>query len=84
MSKSTKEQFYQFIDQIMDEVNIPPTLKHAPVSATGKISNEYENLLEYEENMELRVVLSIVCSLTKEGKLQELYWLLKNKYIENL
>ena len=83
MEKSTKDQFYDFIDKIMSEVNVPPPVKKAFVSPDGKISEDYEKLLEYDDNMHLRVVLSIVSSVAKEGKLQELYWLLKNKYIDN-
>ena len=81
MEKSTKDQFYNFIDHVMNEVNVPPLVKKAIVSSDGKISTDYEKLLEYDENMQLRVILSIISSLTKEGKLQELYWYLKNKYI---
>ena len=83
MEKSTKDQFYIFIDHIMNEVNVPPLVKKTIVSPDGKISNDYEKLLEYDENMQLRVILSIISSLAKEGKLQELYWYLKNKYIDN-
>ncbi len=85
MEKSTKEQFYEFIENILDEVNIPPPSgKQTIVTPQGNLKDKFEVLHEYDENMQLRIVLTIVSCLTKEGKLQDLYWLLRNKYLENL
>ena len=86
MKKSTKEEFYKLLENIMDEVDIPPPPngEQAVVTPEGKIKELGEILNEYEENMQLRIVLTIVRCLTEEGKLQELYWLLRNKYLDNL
>jgi len=85
MEKSTKEQFFEFVENILDEVNIPPLSGEQPiVTADGNIKEIFEVLHEYDENMQLRVVLAIVSCLTKEGKLQDVYWVLRNRYLENL
>lgn len=82
---STKEQFYKFLDGMLEEVYPPPQMdKQSVVTPDGNIKEMFEVLHEYDENMQLRVVLTIVSCLTKEGKLQDLYWLLRNKYLENL
>jgi len=85
MEKSTKDQFFEFVERILDEVNIPPLSGKQPmVTADGNIKEIFEVLHEYDENMQLRVVLAIVSCLTKEGKLQDVYWVLRNRYLENL
>ena len=71
MEKSTKEQFFEFVENILDEVNIPPLSGEQPiVTADGNIKEIFEVLHEYDENMQLRVVLAIVNCLIKEGKLR--------------
>ena len=82
---TTKERFYEFVENILDEVDLPPlTVKQPVVTEEGSIKEMCEVLHEYDENMQLRIVLTLVSCVTKEGKLYDLYWLLRNKYLEDL
>lgn len=84
MEISTKEQFYKFVEGILDEVSIPPVSeKQSIVTQEGDIKDTFEVLHEYDENMQLRIVLTLISCLVKERKLHDLYWLLRNKYLEN-
>lgn len=85
MEKSTKEQFYTFVESILDEINIPPPQgKKIVATQDNTLKDTFKVLHEYDENMQLRIVLTIVSCAAKEGKLQNLYWLLRNNFLENL
>lgn len=85
MDNSTKEQFFKFVENVLDEVYLPPLSgQQSVLTPDGNIKEMFELLHEYDENMQLRIILTIVTCLIKEGKLQDLYWLLRNKYLDNL
>lgn len=83
MKESTKVQFSRFVEALLKEVHAPPIPGQQPtVTQEGTIKDMVDVMQEYDENMQLRIVLTIINSQLKEGKLNELYWLLRIKFIE--